>query len=410
MRTLTAFLRLFSLCGILCVIAAGCTTEENETREIEFSLSRYSVAFDVGGGIISLTVGTSDSWNASTDASWLSLSQDGSTLYITAEANDVTTEIREAEVIVVSNSHGSETVQVRQAPATATTLNVVYGSSDCTIDSEGGSFTVTVTSNSEWAASLAEAVDGWVLTTDADAGTVTVTAGQNTGAAVTGTIVVTAGSGSLAATEEVTVTQISRDENPYFTYVGNWDVNSDNYSDGYQWYGEGTWFSCSITEYNYLSKVLSLFDWGIEGTETDRLYYTEDTSVTFPLGYLCGEVTQGYIDYYIYLAVFPTDFSTFGVADLVLSISGGNTITVSGFSDSLPILGYIAYNPYRGYYILADMPYVLSPLTLTRSEGTTAASLAASSRIEIRPVTDLPDGVPDRLPEGFSGEVTAVLQ
>ncbi len=416
MRTLTNYLWSLFAVGTICLLAAGCTDKE-ETRELDFSLSRSSVAFDVGGGVASLTVGTSDSWSASTDAAWLSLSQDGSTLYITAGANDQTSEIREAAVTVTTQNYGSETVQVRQAPAEAPTVSLNYGSSDPVIDSEGGSFTIEVRSNCDWTASLGEGIDGWELVCSAAAGTVTVKADANAGSRITGTVTVTAGSGSLTASEQVEVTQFSRDENPYYQFLGHWLVSAADCYYGAEWAGqEGVFTSCNVTDYDYSVGKLGLLDYDIEGLEIDRIeYWAEDGTFVLPLGFLGGIVYGGTYgtSYYAYLVALNPDVNGFSTSyTLTFTLNeDGSVASISGLDDEYPVLGWVGYSSYYyTYSTFSNLHYCKSPLSFIRSDGVEASSLSVpTSGFTVRTEEELPEGVPARLPKGFVGEISSVV-
>ncbi|MCD8294481.1 MAG: BACON domain-containing protein, partial [Clostridia bacterium] len=330
-------------------------------------------------------------------------------------ANDVTTEIREADVVVSTSSYGSATVQVRQEPAEGVSLSLSYGSAEPKIDSEGGTYTVSIECNCDWTAALESAVDGWELTVDATAGTVTITAEPNSGDAITGNITVSASLNGDSASETVAVTQISRDDNPYFRYTGYWNVNAaDAYYEG-AWYGQqGTYTLCSLAEYFYPSKVLSLVGWGgVSSLQMDRLQYkAEDNTVTIPMGFLCGTVYSSFYEYYMYFVAFNEALSSYYTgSDLVLTISDdGQFVDISGVNDDYPVIGYVGYNAYKGYVKFSNVPYCKAPLSLTKSEDTSTSSFGGvSADFSMSPVENVPEGVPERLPVGTTGEILSSI-
>ncbi|MCD8208454.1 MAG: hypothetical protein LUD72_10990 [Bacteroidales bacterium] len=421
--------------AVLCLSAAvllwGCE-DTTETVYVDFSLSRYSVVFPVNGGTNTVTVGTEDSWSASTNAEWLTLNVDGSTLYITAEANTDVYDVRETVVTVATATYGSETISVRQESADGGPFLTVSNSQDSSIDSEGGSFTIAVTTNCEWEASLVEQIAGWTMSVDETAGLVRIDAEQNSGEAITGTVRVTAHSeepsvsGGTTITEDVVVTQISRAENPYYQFVGHWDVYSSDCYYNSEWLGEGVNCEVDITEYSYPG-LMGFWNWGyFEGVGIDNLNFDAGANkLTMPLGYLAGSVytSSSFYPYYLYFVAFSEQWGfSSGTTDtpyLEITMSDDGTASFSdvysvnaetGDRTDYPIFGYVGYNSYNGYIRFSNFRYCMAPVTLTKSEGSQPTALGVvPSAMTICPVTELPEGVPARLPLGFEGK-SSVLE
>ncbi|GEM_PF-304509 len=117
-----------------------------------FNVTPTSASFTSSGGSISLTITSNQSWTASTSATWLTLSNDSgsgdATLTVTAEANTSTS--NRTEAITFTAGGTSYRVSVTQEGA-APTFSVTPTSAEFTAD--GGSKTLTITSNQTWTVS-----------------------------------------------------------------------------------------------------------------------------------------------------------------------------------------------------------------------------------------------------------------
>ncbi len=337
----------------------------------------------------------------------------------------MTIEVRETEVIVTTDSFGSQIVRVRQEPAETPVISISLGSA-AAIDSEGGSFTAVIRSNYAWTAALAEEVEGWEFSCDEASGRVTVTAGPNHGDAISGTVLVRAGNESFFVTDEYTVTQDSRADNFYFSYIGSWLVHSSDAMANSVWAGmEGSYTSCVIEESDYAEGLLKLSDWGYSGIESDRLQYSStDCTVKLPLGYLCGTLTTyAGLTYYLYLVVFNDEMSSFSSdCDLLFTLSeDGATASVSGPDDDHPIVGLVGYNSTYSYVLVSNAVYCRAPISLIRSEESISSDLDdESDAFSLRKTADfcapsvqakagLPEDVPMRLPKGLVGDVSGEI-
>ncbi len=401
--------KLLFACAMI-VFLGGCTDEVTETFYVDLSLSRYSVVFPVSGGTNTVTVGTDDSWSASTNAEWLTLNVDGSTLYITAEPNTESAAVRQTEVAVTTSSSGSVSISVRQEPGDSPDLSLNYAGLR-SIDSEGGEVVISVVSNYDWTASIVENIEGWELTTDASLGTVTLTAGVNYGDPLTGTIRVTAGEGNFSTYQDVEVSQDSHANNGYFKYLGNWDVYADNWYYNDEYLGAGVYDNCSIEEISYSSKQYTMYDFCYDGLSFEGFeYYPETGEIILPMGYICGYIYMSGYYWYLYLVNINIDYLAFSNEyDITGTISeDGNTIELSDFNPNYPCLGYVGYNESYYYFaLMANMTYPISPMHFSRSSAEAGAAPASlGGGVEFHPITsfdELPEGVPARLPKGFVG-------
>ncbi|MCD8295575.1 MAG: hypothetical protein LUE27_10095 [Clostridia bacterium] len=410
MRKSSTIPMLLCLCFLVSLVA--CTTEE--TRVAELAVSRYSLAFPVGGGITSVTVSSANSWTATTDASWLTLAQgttdenNFATLTVTAEANYETASVRESEIIIASAV--SETVvSVLQEPM-SDDFDLYYDSAACNLDSEGGAFIVRVSGPSDWTAALSEAVDGWEMTTDTDAGTVTVTASANYDSAKGATLTVSSETGESG---EIVLTQGSHADNAYFKYIGNWNVYADKWYYNSEYYDAGTYDSCSITEYSYPACQLDLNDFSLTGAQLGEFEYDPETgTIAFPMGYVCGYVFMSGYYWYIYIVCINLDDSSFQAGNDIIGTlsSDGQSIELSGFTEGYTTLGYVGYNTYYYYFsLMTTATYPIYPITFTRADDASASQLSVgmpvTNGLKIHPVDidNLPEGVPARFPADFKG-------
>ncbi|MDR0559749.1 MAG: leucine-rich repeat protein [Prevotellaceae bacterium] len=152
-----------------------------------------SCTFSANGGTTTITITSNQSWTVQNNASWLIVSQTGGsnngTFTITATTN--TSASQRSANITVTGGGITRTITVYQAPAVM--LSVLPDS--CTFSANGGTTTITVTSN-----------QSWTVQNNASWLTVSQTGGGHNGILITDTTNITAAANTSTSQRNATVT------------------------------------------------------------------------------------------------------------------------------------------------------------------------------------------------------------
>ncbi|MFR8224926.1 MAG: BACON domain-containing protein [Alistipes shahii] len=136
----------------------------------------------------------------------------------------------------------------------------------------------------------------WSVTSDADwvsvesdpvSGTVRVGAPRNPDAHRNATLTVRATKGSATESCKVTVSQISREENPYYQMLGYYGLHAENWYYGREPIGvSGTGTFCTVEEKEYRKSfyIKNLF---LTGTVVEATYDKNTQTMSIELGRLC---------------------------------------------------------------------------------------------------------------------------
>lgn len=391
------------VCAASAAVGGGCSDEREDRTLDQIALSRNTVIFSVKGGTTAVSVAAPDAWSAQTAATWIDLRQEGTTLTVTADPNDETLSVREA-VIEIASGEEKASLTVRQEPAEP--VSVTIKTSDThEIDSEGGTFTVAVSAESDWNASLQEPVEGWRLTVDKNTGICQIHAAANGGEAKNGTILVTAGSEKLNHKEMIAVRQISRAENIYYKFTGDWDMYAPAWTMGKTPAGQGVYAACTIGEIDYPTDKLGMYELMIRGSSLEMLEVDRKSGkCTFPLGYLIGATVANGYEFYLYLVALDLDAGKYATGDIYGVLSDdGQTIRIEQMPGSFNQLGLIGYNVYQGYTFFNNLYYASGPgIELRRSQTQSVPKF--SSMLGVSLPGTLPEGICERLPKNIVGE------
>ena len=129
-----------------------------EAGESTLTLSRSSASFDAAGGNVTVDVTSNDSWTATSDANWCTLSgasgKNNGSITIKTSANPTVASRTAVVTVKCAGGSPSRTVEVTQGAGEST---LTMSRSSASFDAAGGNVTVDVTSN-----------DSWTATSDAD--------------------------------------------------------------------------------------------------------------------------------------------------------------------------------------------------------------------------------------------------
>lgn len=391
------------VCAASATVGGGCSDEREDRTLEQIALSRNTVIFAVKGGTTAVSVAAPGTWEAQTAAAWLELRQEGTTLTVTADPNDETTSVREAVIDITSGSEKAS-LSVRQEPAAPVSVTVKT-SDNREIDSEGGTFTIAVTADCDWEASLQDPVEGWELTVDKATGICQVRAAANGGEAKTGTILVTAGSDKLNQKETIAVRQISRAENIYYNFTGKWSMYAPAWSQGNTPTGQDGMFAhCTIEEIDYKYDKLGMYGLMIGGSSLEMLEVDRKNKIcTIPLGYLVGATIANGYEFYLYLVAVNFSEGKYSTGDMIGELSDDAQTVGLKLPGSYNQLGLIGYNVYLGYTFFNNLFYATGPgIELRRSDALTAPRLSSMLGTPLPGM--LPEGIRERLPKNIEGE------
>ena len=176
-------------------------------------------------------------------------------------------------------------IAVHQAFSWETVLLSTTASEEISLDSEGESVLFTVVSNGQW--SVTSDADWVSVESDPVSGTVRVGAPRNPDAHRNATLTVRATKGSATESCKVTVSQISREENPYYQMLGYYGLHAENWYYGREPIGvSGTGTFCTVEEKEYRKSfyIKNLF---LTGTVVEATYDKNSQTMSIELGRLC---------------------------------------------------------------------------------------------------------------------------
>ena len=218
--------RCFTLLTVLVLCASsGCDDKNKEEVADVIVLSRSSVAFAQKGGTTTVAVATPSDWKVSCPDDWVTLASEEGLLTISAASN-TTDNVRNSK-ITVETAGDKQEIAVHQAFSWETVLLSTTASEEISLDSEGESVLFTVVSNGQW--SVTSDADWVSVESDPVSGTVRVGAPRNPDAHRNATLTVRATKGSATESCKVTVSQISREENPYYQMLGYYGLHAENW-------------------------------------------------------------------------------------------------------------------------------------------------------------------------------------
>lgn len=372
--TMRRLLVMFAI-PLLVLSACGETTKE-EIADV-LLISQDNVAFPKEGGTATISVACPSQWHSTvSDQSWITATDNDGNVTITVTANE-TGDSRKASVILESATTQKE-IKVSQSWSGAVLSLKINGPENMELDSEGEDFMFSVETNDAWDVKS----DASWLTVNKNGNLVNVSAAVNDGAHRDATVTVTASVAGDTQSKEIKISQISREENPYFQMLGSYGLYAE------RWYyggnainvpGIGSYCTIEQKEYGKTFTIKNLF---VEGTEYEASYDKETKRMVLTLGSLCLTKTlvQSQQTYYYYMVqpnIMERKFETGIIYGTVGTATDGKSencqaILLDGFDEAYGSLGLIVrIGTGSNMAMLSDVYYADGKMYFVRAEKET---------------------------------------
>lgn len=348
------------------------------------ALSRNRVAFAMEGGTTAVSVATPSPWEASCPDGWVTLTPADGLLTISAAGN-LSDGVREATITVRTASDERE-ITVHQAYTSDKVLLSTTASDEISFDSEGETFFFSVVTNGKWDASCdAE----WVnVASDPATNTVRIEAPRNPEAHRTAKIVIRSVKGDVSEQCEVAVSQISRDENPYYRMLGYYGLHAENWFFGRDPIGvSGTGTFCTIEEKEY-RKTFNIKNLFLNDAVVEAKYDRNTQTLSIELGRVCyiREISST-VSRLHYLYGIDMESGKFHSGTLTGKLGEGyndmeertrKAILLSGFDAPYTTLGVIGYQSQQ-WMSFGDLFYASGPMYLVECDTPADPASASTS-------------------------------
>lgn len=365
--------RLFVMFTIPLLIFTACGEETKEEIADVLIISQNEVAFPMEGGTATVSVGCPSEWHSSvSDQSWITSTDNEGKVTITVSAN-TTGDSRRAVVSLESATDRKE-ILISQSWSGSVLSLKINGPESIELDSEGDSFLFSVETNAEW---KVESSASW-LSTSSNGSLVSVTAAANSEGHREATVTVTSTVSGKSESKEIKISQISRDENPYFQMLGSFGLYAE------RWYFGGNAINvpsigsyCTIEQKEY-GKSFTIKDLFVEGTEYEASYDKDTKKMVLTLGSLCLTRAFEQSDTYYYYLVQPNiterKFETGILYGTVGTATDGTSdncqaILLEGFDEAYGSLGLIVrIGATTDLAMLSDVYYADGKMYFVRAE------------------------------------------
>ncbi|WP_290536155.1 BACON domain-containing protein [Alistipes sp.] len=372
--------------------AVGCSDKTQEEVADVINLSKRSVAFATEGGSTDIAVACPSQWEAACADTWVTLQPGEAVLTIVAEENPAAA-TRET-VVTVKSANDEKTIAVRQAFSDEPVLLATSVEEELSFDSEGESYTFRVETNGTWTATCD--ADWLTVTCNPESSTVQLIAAKNSDAHRTAEVTVSATRGDDTKSCPIAVAQISRDENPYYRFLGHYGLHAENWYYGGQLLGvSGTGTYCTVEEKEYRKSVY-IKDLFTDGTVIEATYDKYTQQLTIPLGNICKtqEVSASVTRFYFPMTINMNESSfysgtltgTYGEGYNDIEEKMCPAIHLSGFHDEYPAFGLIGYQSQQ-YVHFVDLYYATGSMYFVRmdsgSETSGSGVTQAAARVTV---------------------------
>ncbi|MCR4843874.1 MAG: BACON domain-containing protein [Bacteroidales bacterium] len=356
-------------------LAGGCTKSKTEIADV-IVLSRTEVAFSQAGGNAIIGVGSPSPFTADCGEEWVSVTPSANAVAISVSENASS----QKRVAKVQLSAGNATQSLTVIQSAALAVAVINAPESIELDSEVDSVYFSVDATCAW---TVESEADWLSAVkDEKTGVVKVKSLPNEGTEDrTASVKVNKANGESAS---ITVNQICRANNPYFNFIGSYDLYAED------WYlnktaigaaGFGTGCTIEAKEYGKSFIIKDLFH---KGTVNEAVYDKKEGTLSILTGRACLDIDSPDGSFTIFYLAEP-DFagSSFETNNVVCQLGTGfdeekdpnhtnplkviNVIRGIGVDRSFGLVGYFSSNQAYGYF--SDLYYAAGEMYfVARSE------------------------------------------
>ena len=262
--------------------AAGCNKSRTEIADV-IVLSRTEVAFSQVGGSAIIGVGSLSTWTAECQEDWVSVTPTANAISISVPEN-VSSQKRTAKVEVNSGNAQSKVLTIVQSANMS--VAVINAPESIELDSEVDSVYFSVDATCAW---TVESEASWLSAVkDEKTGVVKVKTVPNEEADDrTSSVKITKENGESSS---IAVKQISRANNPYFNFIGEYGLYAqDWYYAGQPIGAAGVGTTCTIEAKEY-GKSFIIRDLFVKGTVNEAAYDKKEGTLTIFTGRACLDI------------------------------------------------------------------------------------------------------------------------
>lgn len=306
----------FVTAACLLVCAVSCNKSRTEIADVVV-LSRTEVAFSQAGGNAIIGVGSPSTWTASCQEDWVSVTPSANAIAISVPAN-VSSQKRIAKVEVGSGNAQPKVLTIVQSANMG--VVIINAPETIELDSEVDSVYFSVDATCAW--SVVSEADWLSADKDEKTGVVKVKSVPNEGENDRSTslkIVKENGESSSIA-----VSQISRANNPYFNFLGEYGLYAqDWYYAGQPIGASGVGTTCTIEAKEY-GKSFIIKDLFLKGTVNEASYDKKEGTLSIFTGRACLDIDSPDGSFTIFYLAEP-DFAgtSFDTANIVCQLGKG---------------------------------------------------------------------------------------
>ncbi|MBR5385082.1 MAG: BACON domain-containing protein [Bacteroidales bacterium] len=300
----------------LMVCASGCNKSRTEIADV-IVLSRTEVAFSQAGGNAIIGVGSLSAWTADCNEDWVSLTPSANAIAVSVPTN-ISSQKRIAKVEVSSGNAAPQVLTIIQSADMG--IAVINAPESIELDSEVDSVYFSVDATCSW--TVESEADWLTAVKDEKTGVVKVKSVPNEGEEDRSAAVKIKKSNGESSS--ITVSQICRANNPYFNFIGEYDLYAENWYHGGQATGvPGKGTSCTIEAKEY-GKSFIIKDLFYAGTVNEATYDKKEGTLSIMTGKACLEIDSSDGSFTLfYLAEPDFDGTSFETNNVVCKLGTG---------------------------------------------------------------------------------------
>lgn len=336
----------------------------SEDDDTALQTSTTVCSFTASGGKQSILVVSNDSnWKATLegeDAERFQLVENKANSQIEIQASENLTDKNLIATVRLVSGNATLYIAITQVSGGAPYIEIEPMIANHKFLNTGGEINAVVRSNFDWTVS---SNNPHFEVTAAPGNMLVIRVGENVDDVSHAALVtVTALSGEKPFSKSFTVTQGTREDNPYYKLVGKWEIYCDQWMLEKENLGEGSYASFYLDEYVANQRyMMSEFFW--EGTSIDVCYEHANDSVKImlPLGWAVLQVGTTSNPLIMYFLGTSYTVQNLFSADIYGEVSDDfKTIKLSGLPENTGI-GLVGWTPTDGFIWWVDIPYAQTP-------------------------------------------------